>query len=107
MRELGEGQPDAVTAGASRSTPNVVMNFMINVYKKQVEEEGFSVHEQDPVGVSGVVRMSQHVQELGSEITRHRRQLRLITNSMEIGGALTKRSMTEEHFHCVPSSTKA
>ena len=39
MRELGERQPDAVTGGASRSTQNVVMNFMTKVYKKQAEEE--------------------------------------------------------------------
>ena len=39
MRELGERQPDAVTGGTSRSTQNVVMNFMTKVYKKQAEEE--------------------------------------------------------------------
>ena len=38
----------------------------------------------------GVVRMIQHVRELGSAITRHRRQLRLITNSMEIGRCIDK-----------------
>ena len=39
MREVGERQPDAVIGGASRSTPNVVMNFMTKVYKKPAEEE--------------------------------------------------------------------
>ena len=38
MRELEELQPHAVFGGANRSTPNVVMNFMTVVYKKQVEE---------------------------------------------------------------------
>ena len=41
MRELLERQPDAVERGGSRSTPNVVMNFLANVYKKQAEEERF------------------------------------------------------------------
>ena len=31
MRELGERQPDARIGGASRSTPNVVMNFTTKV----------------------------------------------------------------------------
>ena len=61
MAELWERQPDAVRGGASRSTPNVVMNFMSKVYKKQAEEERFFVHVQDRVGVSEVVRMIQRV----------------------------------------------
>ena len=65
MRQLDERQPDAVIGGASRSTPNVAMNIMTKVYKKQAEEERF-VHLHDQVGVSGVVRMIQHVRELGS-----------------------------------------
>ena len=72
MRELGRRQPDAVIGGASRSTPNVVMNFMTKVYKTQAEEERFFVHVQDQVGVSGLVWMIQHVRGLGSAITRHR-----------------------------------
>ena len=71
MRELEEQQPDAAKGRASRSTPNVVMNFMTKVYKMQAEEERFFVHVQDRVGVGGVVRMIQHVRELGSAITRH------------------------------------
>ena len=90
MREIGERQPDAVKGGASRSTPNVVMNFMTKVYKKQAEKERFFVHVQDRMGVNGVVRMIQHVRVLGSAITRHRRQLRLITHSMEIGRCIDK-----------------
>ena len=90
MRELEERQPDAVFGGANRSTPNVVMKFMTKVYKKQAEKERFFVHVQDRIGVNGVVRMIQHVRELGSAITRHRRQLRLITNSMEIGRCIDK-----------------
>ena len=90
MRELEERQPDAVFGGANRSTPNVVMNFMTKVYKQQAEEERFFVHVQDRVGVNGVVRMIQRVRELGSQITKHRRQLRLITNSMEIGRCIDK-----------------
>ena len=68
MRELGERQPDAVTGGASRSTLDVVVNFMTKVYKKPAEEEGFFVHAQDRVGVNGVVRM---VQQSGSGINDH------------------------------------
>ena len=90
MRELEERRPDAVFGGANRSTPNVVMNFMTKVYKKQAEKERFFVHVKDRIGVNGVVRMIQHVRELGSAITRHRRQLRLITNSMEIGRCIDK-----------------
>ena len=90
MRELEERQPDAVFGGASRSTPNVVMNFMTRVYKKQAEKERFFVHVQDRIGVNGVVRMVQHVRELGSAITRYSRQLRLITNRMEIGRCIDK-----------------
>ena len=90
MRELEERQPDAVFGGANRSTPNVVMNFMIKVYKKQAEKESVFVHVQDRIGVNGVVRMIQHVRELGSAITRRRRQLRLITNSMEIARCMDK-----------------
>ena len=90
MQELDERQPDAVVGGASRSTPNVVMNFMTKVYKKQAEEERFFVPVKDRVGVSGVVRMIQHVRELGSAITRQTQQLRLITNSMEIGRCTDK-----------------
>ena len=66
------------------------MNFMTKVYKKQSEEEMFFVHVQDRVGVSGVVRMIQPVRELGSSITRHRRQPRLITNRMEVGRCIDK-----------------
>ena len=66
------------------------MNFMTKVYKKQAEKERFCVHVQDWIGVNGVVRMIQHVRELGSAITRHRRQLRLITNRMEIGRCIDK-----------------
>ena len=84
MRELGERQPDAVTGGASRSTQNVVMNFMTKVYKKQAEEESSPVHVQNLVGISGEVPMIRHVRELGSAITRQTQQLRLITTSMEI-----------------------
>ena len=90
MRELEERQPDAVVGGANRSTPNVVMNFMTKVYKKQAEKERFFVHVQDRIGVNGEEQMIQHVRELGSAITRHRRQLRLITNSMEIGRCIDK-----------------
>ena len=90
MRELGERQPDAVIGGASRSTPNVVMKLMTKVYKKQAEKKRFFVHVQDRIGVNVVGRMNQHVRELGSAITRHRRQLRLITNSMEIGRCMYK-----------------
>ena len=90
MRELEERQPDAVFGGANRSTPNVFLNFMTKVYKKQTEKERFFVHVQDRIGVNGVVRMIQHVRELGSAITRHRRQVRLITNSMEIGRCIDK-----------------
>ena len=79
-----------VPGGASRSTPNVVMNFMTKVYKKHAEIESFFVHVQDRIGVNGVVRMIQHVRELGSVITKQRRQLRLITNSMEIGRCIEK-----------------
>ena len=61
MRELDERQPDEVKGGRSRSTPNEVMNFMTKVYKKQAEEERLFVHVQDLLGVSGVVRMIQHV----------------------------------------------
>ena len=86
MRELDERQPDAVTGGASRSTTN----FMTKVYKKHAEKERFFVHVQDPVIVSGVVRMIQHVRELGSAITRQTQQLRLTTNSMEIGQCIDK-----------------
>ena len=50
-----------VKGGASRSTPNVVMNFMTKVYKKQAEKEKFFVRVQDRNGVNGVVRMIQHV----------------------------------------------
>ena len=46
-------KPDAVTGGACQSTPNIVMNFMTKVHKKQAEEERFFVHVQDWVGVSG------------------------------------------------------
>ena len=53
MRELEERQPDAVFGGANRSTPNVVMNFMTKVYKKQAEKERFFVHVQDRIGVNG------------------------------------------------------
>ena len=56
MRDLDERQPDAVTGGANRSTPNMAMNFMTKVYKKLAEEERFFVHVQDWVGVSGAVR---------------------------------------------------
>ena len=37
MRERGERQPDAVTGGARRSTPNVVMT---KVYKKKRRRRG-------------------------------------------------------------------
>ena len=37
------------------------MSFMTKGHKKQAEEERFFVHVQDWVGVSGVVRMIQHV----------------------------------------------
>ena len=90
MQEPDERQPDAVRGGANRSTPNVVINFMTKVYKKQAEEERFSVPVKDPVGVSGVVRMIQHVRELGSAIRRQTQQLRLITNTMEIGRCTDK-----------------
>ena len=69
---------------------DVVTNFMTKVYKKQAEEERFFVHVQDRVGVSGEVRMIQHVRELGSAITRQTQQLRLMTNSMEIGLCIDK-----------------
>ena len=44
MRELGERQPDTIIEGASRSTPNVMMNFMTSVYKEEAKEERFFVH---------------------------------------------------------------
>ena len=66
------------------------MDFMPEVYKKQAEEERFFVHVLDRVHLSGVVRMIQHVREQGSAITRHGRQLRLTTNSMEIGRCTDK-----------------
>ena len=66
------------------------MNFLTKVYKKQAEEERLFVHVQDPVDVSGVVRMIQHVRELGSAITRQTQPLRLITNSMEICRCIDK-----------------
>ena len=90
MRELDERRPDAVIGGATRSTLNVVMNFMTKVYKKQADEERFCVHVQDGVGVSGVVRMIRHERELESAITRQTQQLRLITNSMDIGRCIYK-----------------
>ena len=88
MRELDKRQLDAVIGGASRSTPNVVTNFMTKVYNMQ--EERFFVHVQDLVGVSGIVRVIQHVRELGSAFTRQTQQLRLIMNSMEIGPCVDK-----------------
>ena len=66
------------------------MNFMTNVYKKQAEKERFFVHVQDRISVNGVVRMIQHVRELGSAITRQTQQLRLITKSMEIDRCIDK-----------------
>ena len=55
MRELGERQPDAVIGGASRSTPDVVMNFMNKAYKMQADEERFFVHVQDRFGMMCLV----------------------------------------------------
>ena len=54
------------------------------------EEERFFVHVQDRVGVRGVVLVIQRVRELGSAITRPGRQLRLITNCMEIDQCIDK-----------------
>ena len=48
MRELEERQPDAVFGGGNRSTPNVMMNFMTKVYKKQAEKERFFVQRTGP-----------------------------------------------------------
>ena len=84
MRELGERQPDAVTGGASRSTQNVVMNFMTKSVQEASGGGEFFVHVQNRVGISGEVPMIRHVRELGSAITRQTQQLRLITTSMEI-----------------------
>ena len=66
------------------------MNVMTKVYQKQAEKERSFVPVQDRVGVSVVVRMIQHVRELGSAITRQTQELRLITNGVEIGRCADK-----------------
>ena len=100
MRDLGEQQPDAVIGGASRSTSSVVMNFMIKAYKKQAKGEKFFVHLQDRAGISGAMRITQQIQELGPvtvrSVTGRRRQLRLITNSMEIERCIDKEGHCEK-----------
>ena len=97
--------------GASRSTPSVVMNFMIKVYKKQAEDEKFFVHVQDRAGVSGAMRITQQIRELGPVtvrsvtrrsrwsralgLPRQRQQIRLVTNSMEIERCIDKEKHNE------------
>ena len=44
---LGNDSQVQFVGRASRSAPNVVMNFMTKVYKKQAEDERFLVHVQD------------------------------------------------------------